>query len=188
MQSALPFLRTGSRSREGTGSAGLARHTGTAAGIWGGARAAPRGGFCGTCRPTPTWNQQESLQKVKPRLSASHRRHVTSTYPHQGQTHGPRRTHSRTGPSHAPLPGTQGNLRASGSPPKPFTVPPLNIQGVDWPPKDHSRPSWVTGGHAVVSHADSWTCPGASSSEPPLTAPRPGLSRRHMVTLTNCIE
>ena len=27
----------------------------------------PLGGFCGTCRPTPTWNQQGLLQGVKPR-------------------------------------------------------------------------------------------------------------------------
>lgn len=60
-----------------------------------------------------------------------------------------------------------GEPQGTRLPAQPFTVPTLNIQGVDWPPKDHSRPSWVTGGHEVVSHADSWTCPGASSSEPP---------------------
>lgn len=37
----------------------------------------PLGGFCGTCRPTPTWNQRGLLQKVKPKDSPpSSGRHV----------------------------------------------------------------------------------------------------------------
>ena len=79
---------------------------------------------------------------------------------------------SRAGP-HSLVTGGEVLARNPGEPQgawlpaQAFHCPPLNIQGVDWPPKDHSRPSWVTGGQAVASRADSWTCPGASGSEPP---------------------
>ena len=54
---------------------------------WGGPRAAPLGGFCGTCRPTPARNQQGYFRRSSPESLPPTGRHITITHQRQATWH-----------------------------------------------------------------------------------------------------